>query len=126
MRWGTLPRAMASPALLRLLTFLEQHAPRTRASVLPPAPEDALAALARDFHCALPPGFADLYRTAGGQTTEDVRGIFGGYYFLPLQGVDGVAVAWDQMLEAHQAGAPWASNDRYAFAKDFGGNYLVR
>lgn len=115
---------MASDAFLRLLTLLEASAPRTRASLLPPATEDALDALARDFHCALPPGFAALYRTSAGQSSGEAAGIFRGHFFMPLRGVDGVETAWDRMLEAHRAGAPWASDDRYAFATDFAGNYL--
>ncbi|RYE94696.1 MAG: SMI1/KNR4 family protein [Myxococcales bacterium] len=115
---------MASPAFLRLRAYLEVHAPRTRASLLPPASPDALAALGQDFHCALPPGFADLYLTSAGQSAADAAALFRGHFFLPLRGIDGVETAWDQMLEAHEAGAPWASNDRYPFAKDFAGNFL--
>jgi hypothetical protein len=43
---------------------------------------------------------------------------------LPLRGVDGLEAAWPAMLDAFEAGAEWASKERYAFAKDFGGSYL--
>jgi cell wall assembly regulator SMI1 len=111
-------------AMTRLLASLDERAPRTRASLLPPADPAALATIARDFRCVLPPSFVDLYGASGGQRLSTPAGIFRGYYFLPLDGVDSVTDELDTMLEAVDAGVPWAAKDRYPFAKDFGGNSL--
>lgn len=108
----------------RLAAWLAEHAPGTRESLMPAALEVRLEGLATEFRCVVPTGFLDLYRCAAGQRESAHDGIFNGYYFMPLEGVDGVETAWDQMVEMVERGARSASKDLYAFAKDFGGNYL--
>lgn len=110
--------------MTRILAWLATNAPRTRAALEDPVPPQELAAFAREFHCDAPAGFAALYGTCGGQTQAAPAGIFRGQMFMPLRGVDGVETAWEQMMDAAQAGAPWATKDRYPFAKDFSGNFL--
>jgi len=113
-----------SEAFARIVRWLEAHAPRTRASLLPRPPPVELGALASELQCELPEGIARLYASCGGQGPESPAGLFRGYRMMPLHGVDGLETAWPQMLDALEAGAEWATKDRYAFAKDFGGSYL--
>jgi hypothetical protein len=56
--------------------------------------------------------------------TRARAGLFRGYTMMPLRGVDGLETAWPAMLDAFEAGAEWASKERYSFAKDFSGSYL--
>lgn len=114
----------ASDGFARIVRWLERHAPRTRASLLPPPGEERLRALAAKYACELPEGIAHLYARSGGQAESAPAGIFFGYTMMPIDGVDGLDAAWDSMLEAAESGAPWATKDRYPFAKDFGGSYL--
>lgn len=118
------PPTSVRHAFDRLAEWLAKHAPAMRESLLPPAPEARLEALAADFRCVVPPSFVELYRCAGGQRDDAPAGLFEGYYFMPLDGVDGVMTAWDQMIDMAERGAAHASKDLYAFAKDFGGNVL--
>jgi cell wall assembly regulator SMI1 len=113
-----------SAAFARIVRWLEAHAPRTKASLLPPPSRAELDALAAELQCELPEGIGNLYASCGGQGPEAPAGLFRGYRMMPLHGVDGLETAWPQMLDAHEAGAEWATKDRYPFAKDFGGSYL--
>ncbi len=113
-----------SEAFARIVRWLEAHAPRTRASLLSRPPRVELDALATELQCELPDGIALLYASCGGQGPGAPAGILRGYTMMPLHGVDGLETAWPQMLDAHEAGADWATEDRYPFAKDFGGSYL--
>ena len=92
--------------------WLASHAPRTHASLLPGATDEELADLARAMDRPVPDDFAALYRACGGQREADTPGIFDGYYFMPLDGVDGVK---------NELG----SGDHLRFANDFGGSFLA-
>lgn len=113
-----------STSFARIDRWLAAHAPRTRAALLPAPDHAALEALAARFLCELPEAIVRLYGLAGGQSSQAPSALFRGYFWMPLDGVDGLAAAWDRMLDAVEAGAPWASKDRYPFAKDFGGSCL--
>lgn len=114
----------------RLDRWLAEHAPRTHATLLPPlAPEVVRAAVAAVGRSA-PEALVALYGCAGGQH-DDARGaervahgIFDGYWFMPLDGVDGLAQALADWKTAMDAGAAWATPNRFPFAKDFAGAYL--
>lgn len=108
----------------RLTRWLANHAPRTRAGLLPPLGEADLAECARSFGRPVPEGFASLYLALGGQSAAPAPGILRGYTLMPREGVDGFLLAREQMVEATAGGAPWASLELFPFAKDFGGNYL--
>ncbi|HSO31739.1 MAG TPA: SMI1/KNR4 family protein [Labilithrix sp.] len=113
-----------SAAFARIVRWLEAHAPRTRAALLPRPASVELDALASELQCELPEGIALLYASCGGQGPESPAGLLRGYRMMPLHGVDGLEAAWPEMLDAHDAGAGWATKDRYPFAKDFAGSYL--
>jgi cell wall assembly regulator SMI1 len=113
-----------SPAFARVVRWLEAHAPRTRAALLPCPARAELESLAAELQCELPAGIAHLYASCGGQSLEAPAGLCDGYTLMPLHGVDGLETAWAQMRQAHEAGAEWATENRYAFAKDFSGAYL--
>lgn len=127
------PPGSVRRAFDRLIAWLTKHAPRTRGSLKPAALEAHLEDLASEFRCVIPEGFLELYRCSAGQRLQSAgpageqsgfAGVFNGYYFMPLDGVDGVASAWDQMIEMAERGGAGASKELYAFAKDFAGNYL--
>jgi cell wall assembly regulator SMI1 len=113
-----------SAAFARIVRWLEARAPRTHASLLSRPSRAELDALAVKLQCELPEGIARLYASCGGQGPETPAGLFRGYTMMPLHGVDGLETAWPEMLDAHEAGAEWATKDRYPFAKDFSGSYL--
>jgi cell wall assembly regulator SMI1 len=112
----------------RIVKWLAAHAPLTHASLLPPIPRDALRAALADAGRPVPELLLDLYALAGGQAAASVRegalGVFGGYWFMPVSGVDGLQQAWRDWQIAHDGGADWATPERFPFAKDFSGSYL--
>lgn len=111
-------------SLARIARWLEVHAPRVLELLLPAETDASLDAFASEFECAFPPDLAALYRVHGGQDPAAKVGLFRGYYFMPLRGVDGLETEWDRMVQKADAGARGASKELYPFAKDFGGNFL--
>ena len=101
-----------APAFDLVRAWLASHAPRTHATLVPGATNEDLAELARAIGRPVPDDFAALYRACGGQREADTPGIFDGYYFMPLDGVDGVRSELD-------------SGGHFRFAKDFGGSFLA-
>ncbi len=108
----------------RIARWLDTNAPRVRELLLPPVDEATLATFASEFMCAFPPGLAALYRVHGGQHKDARVGLFRGYFFMPIRGVDGLETEWDRMIQKAEARAGDASKELYPFAKDFGGNHL--
>lgn len=92
--------------------WLASHAPRTHATLLPGATDEELAELAEAMGRPVPDDFAALYRACGGQGEGETPGIFDGYYFMPLGGVDGVRSELD-------------ADGPLRFANDFGGSFLA-
>jgi cell wall assembly regulator SMI1 len=116
----------------RLTRWLSEHAPRTRASLLPAVQAEAVRNVAAKHGLEAPPALVKLYGLAGGQRLDlaeqrrgGAQGIFDGFWFMTLDGVDGVDQALADFAEARAAGADWAKTNRFPFAKDFGGAYLV-
>jgi cell wall assembly regulator SMI1 len=110
----------------QILRWTAEHAPCTHASFLPPVPRETLHTELGPLGRPIPAEIVTLYGLAGGQSpsVERAGAIFDGYWFMPLAGVDGLKQAWEQWLEAHEAGAEWATPNRFPFAKDFSGAYL--
>lgn len=116
----------------RLDRWLTEHAPRTRASLLPPIDADVVRGVAKKHGLEAPAALVKLYGLGGGQRVDagekrsgGAQGIFDGFWFMTLDGVDGVERALADFAEARAAGATWAKANRFPFAKDFGGAYLV-
>ncbi len=118
---------MADPLLSKrwhaLATWLASNSPCTASSLLPGL---ATAALGEALGEQPPEELAELYALAAGQRVgvERATGIFNGYWFMPIDGVDGLKQTREDFRQAALHGASWAKPERFAFAKDFGGNYL--
>ena len=104
--------AAIAESFARIAEWLELMAPRTRATLLPAATPDELAAVANAVGRTLPPSIEALYRASSGQR-PDVAPVFGNYYFMALHGVDGLESEWE-----------CSPPELVPFAKDYGGNSL--
>lgn len=120
-----MPTADVPAAFARLVTWLERYAPRTRASLRPPATDEQLAQLARDLGDELPEDFLALYRQAAGQDDSAPVGLFEGSHFMPFEGVDGLKGEWGSWLGPVEGGAEDGPRTRFPFAKDFSGNFFL-
>lgn len=113
----------------RLDAWLAKHAPRTHATLLAGVDADAVRAVVAKHGLEAPDDLVLLYGLAGGQRSDPnekrrggARGIFRGFWFLPLDELDEVV---GDFAEARKGGAAWAKPNRFPFAKDFAGSYLV-
>ncbi|NUO50431.1 MAG: hypothetical protein HOV80_16375 [Polyangiaceae bacterium] len=116
----------------RLERWLSEHAPRTRASLQPAAPADVVRSVASKHGLEAPKALVKLYGLGGGQRADAIekrrggaQGIFDGFWFMTLEGVDGVDEALAEFAQARKGGAEYAKANRFPFAKDFAGAYLV-
>lgn len=102
--------------------WLSTSSPKSHAALHPGIDREALEAAVAE---PVPNALASLYACAAGQRSgEGVGGVFDGYWFMELEGVDGLVQARKQWAMAYGAGAEWALPARFPFAKDFAGNYL--
>lgn len=135
----------------KLETWIDAHVPGLLA---PRATDEAVAALGAAFRCAVPAELASSLKRHNGQHQDDGLHRFPllpgsgdsprlderGYYFLRVDGTDGLEAEWNAHLdrcEAAQADAATfdgevrgpvqavqASSDWYPFAKDYSGSFL--
>jgi hypothetical protein len=106
-----------------LADWLASSSPCTSSSLLPGIPRERLRELLGEEP---PEELVELYALAAGQRggVERAAGIFDGYWFMPVDSVDGLKQTRENFRQAELGGASWAKPERFAFAKDFAGNYL--
>lgn len=115
---------MVKEAFGRIRCWLKENAPRTLDTLLEAPSSEELEAFAAEFNCTFPEGLALLYAECGGQSADSPVGLFNGFTMMPLHGVDGLESAWNEMLDAVEAGEEWATSETYPFANDYAGGFL--
>ncbi|HEX2773756.1 MAG TPA: SMI1/KNR4 family protein [Micromonosporaceae bacterium] len=121
--------ARVDAAWQRIERWLRVNAPRTYASLGPPATADEIAATERFMSVGLPADLVASLRRHGGARTADVRAAFRLPPYYVLASLDGIRTGWRTRCQIVERGGyppgPWWHPKYVPFAESLGGDCLV-